>query len=76
MSTMLKTIPATVSPDGTVVLSETGELDCPADAVVTIALETADAREPNELTRLAMEEPLEGLPRFATVADLKADLES
>ena len=45
MSTMLKTIPATVSPDGTVVLSETVELDGPADAVVTIVLETGRGGE-------------------------------
>jgi hypothetical protein len=76
MSTKLKAIPATVLPDGTVVLSEAIELDGPATAVVTIVFETEDAHEPNELTRLVMEEPVEGLPRFATAAELKANLES
>ena len=73
---MLKAIPATVSPGGTVTLSEPVELDGPADAIVTIAVESAVAHDPTELTRLAMEETVEKLPRFATAAALKADLES
>ena len=58
MSTMLKTIPATVSPDGTVVLLEAVELDGPAAAVVTIALQTegGDEDDPALLSEAALED--------------------
>ena len=58
MSTMLKTIPATVSPDGTVVLSEAIELEGLVAAVVTIAFETEDADEdePALLSEAALED--------------------
>ncbi len=58
MSTMLKTIPATVSPDGTVVLSEAIELDGPVAAVVTLAFETegGDEDEPALLSEAALED--------------------
>jgi len=58
MSTKLKAIPATVSPDGTVVLSEAIELDGPVAAVVTIALETEGGGEdePALISEAALED--------------------
>ena len=72
MSATLKTVEATVSADGVVTLCE--PVTGPARAVVTLLIE--DPAEPNAATREAMNEPLEGLPRFSSVNALKADLES
>ena len=70
MSATLKTIAATVSADGTITPAE--PVTGPARAVLTVLVEQP---EPNGLTRGAIAEPLEDLPRFDTVAALKADLE-
>ncbi len=70
MPATLKTIDATVSADGTITPAE--PVTGPARAVLTLLVESP---EPNQATREAMAEPLEDLPRFATVDALKADLE-
>ena len=55
MSTILKSIPATVSPDGSVTLSEPVKLIGPAVAMVTIVLEGEDeALEPAILSEDAL----------------------
>jgi len=71
MAATLKTIQASVSADGILTLAE--PVTGPALAVVTLLVEEP---EPNETTLEALDEPLAGLPRFATIAALKADLES
>ena len=71
MPARLKTIEATVSEDGIVTLAE--PVSGPARAVLTLLIE--EQTEPNATTRDAMNEPLEDLPRFASVASLKTDLE-
>ena len=38
--------------------------------------ELLEAKEPNEVTRLAMEEPNDDLPRFNSTAELMAELNS
>ena len=43
MSTSLKSIPATIAPDGTVTLSEPIELGSITPAMVTIAVENSDS---------------------------------
>lgn len=55
MSTTLKSIPATVSPDGAVTLSEPLKLAGPAVAMVTIVFEDEDdALEPALLSEEAL----------------------
>ena len=55
MSTTLKSIPATVSPDGAVTLSEPVKLIGPAVAMLTIVLEDEDeASEPALLSEDAL----------------------
>ena len=71
MSASLRTVEATVSPEGIVTLSE--PVFGPARAILTLLVEDS---EPNADTRAAMNEPVEGLPRFTTVDDLMAHLES
>jgi hypothetical protein len=57
MSTTLRTIPATVSPDGSVRLFEPIELNGSVAAVVTIALESAATEEePAILAEPALED--------------------
>ena len=69
----MKTLDAVVEADGTVRLRQPLRLSCPAAAVVTILLHD---NEPNETTRHAMEEPLDGLPRFENVDALLQELDS
>jgi hypothetical protein len=69
---ILKTVEAIVSEDGTVTLAE--PVTGPARGVLTFLVE--EPAEPSATTREAMDEPLENLPRFASVDALKADLES
>lgn len=53
----LKSIPATVSPDGSVTLSEPVELNGPAAAMVTIVFENDDAAlEPALLSETALDD--------------------
>jgi len=57
MGATLKSIPATVSPDGSVILSEPVELTGPTAAMVTIVLEADDeALEPALLSEAALED--------------------
>ena len=57
MGMTLKSIPATVSPDGSVSLSEPVELTGPAAAMVTIVFENDDeALEPALLSEAALED--------------------
>ena len=72
MPATLKTVEAIVSEDGTVTLAE--PVTGPARAVLTLIIE--EPAEPNATTEQAMNESLEGLPRFASVDALKAELES
>lgn len=70
MQTILKTVEATVAEDGTITPAE--PLTGPARAVVTLLIEQSD---PTAVTRAAMAEPLEALPRFATLDELRAELD-
>ena len=72
MPATLRSIKATVQPDGMVHLLQPLELDAPADAVVTVLI---PSREPNAMTIAAMQEPMEKLSRFANAADLLEELE-
>jgi len=56
MGTTLKSIPATVSPDGSVSLSEPIHLTGPASAMVTIVLEGDETLEPAYLSERALED--------------------
>lgn len=57
MGAILKSIPATVSPDGSVTLSEPVELAGPAAAMVTIVFEVDDeAFEPAQLSEAALDD--------------------
>ena len=71
MAAILKTIDASVSADGTITLAEA--VTGPAKAVLTLLIEEPEA---NKKTLQAIAEPLSGLPRFASLAALKADLDS
>jgi hypothetical protein len=73
MSVTLKAIKATLNPDGSLDLSDPVSITEPMEVLITIAVED---KIPNAVTRAAMEEPKEGLPRFETVEALMADLES
>jgi hypothetical protein len=73
MGASLKTVEAIVEADGTVRLRQPMRLSGPTSAVVTFLVRD---EEPNELTRQAMDEPIEGLPRFESVDALFQDLES
>ena len=72
MPATLRSLKATVDPNGAVHLLQPLELDAPADAVVTVLI---PSREPNATTIAAMQEPVETLPRHASTAQLLADLE-
>ena len=71
MAAILRTIDALVSADGTITLAET--VTGPAKAVLTLLIEEPVA---NDETLEAIAEPLSGLPRFASLDALKADLDS
>lgn len=73
MAASLKTLDAVVEADGTVRLRQPVRLSGPAAAVVTILVHDD---EPNEVTRQAIEEPIDGLPRFESVDALFRELES
>jgi hypothetical protein len=73
MAASLKTLDAVVEVDGTIRLRQPVKLTGPASAVVTILIHDD---EPNETTRMAIEEPSDGLPRFKTVEALLQELES
>ena len=73
MAASLRTLGAVVEADGTVRLREQVRLSGPATAVVTILVHDD---EPNEATRQAMDEPVDGLPRFKSVDALFHELES
>ena len=73
MSVTLKAIRATLNPDGSLDLDYPMSVPEPVEVMVTIAVEE---KIPNAVTRAAMEEPKEGLPRFETVEALMAELES
>ena len=72
MPATLRTLKATVQPNGVVQLMQPLELDAPADAVVTVLI---PSREPNATTTAAMQESVETFPRFANAADLLEELE-
>jgi hypothetical protein len=72
MPATLRTLKATVGPDGVVHLLQPLDLDGPAEAVVTVLV---PSREPNAVTMAALQENLEELPRFKNVDDLLQDLE-
>ena len=69
----MRTVDAVVEADGTVRLRQPVRLSGPAAAVVTLLVRDD---EPNESTREAIEESVEGLPRFESVDALFQDLES
>ena len=71
MSASLKTIEATIDPDGTIHLAE--PILGPARAVITVLIEEPS---PNATTIDAMREPLETLPSFASVEALLEELNS
>ena len=73
MGASLRTVDAVVEADGTVRLRQPVRLSGPTSAVVTFLVRDD---EPNETTREAINEPLEGLPRFESVDALFQDLES
>jgi len=73
MSVTLKAIKATLNPDGSFQMDTPFPFEVPTEVMVTIAVEE---KTPNAVTRAAMEEPKEGLPRFETVEALMAELES
>lgn len=76
MKTILKAIEATIHPDGSIRMDRPFAVSEPTRIIVTMACEE---KEPNAETRRAMEQCLDGLkgqPRFDTVAELMADLES
>ena len=73
MAASLKTLDAIVEVDGSIRLIQPVRLSGPATAVVTILMPD-DA--PNETTRQAIEEPLDGLPRFKSVKALFQELET
>ena len=73
MGASLKTVDAVVEADGTVRLRQPVHLSGPTSAVVTLLMRDD---EPNETTREAIEEPVEGLPSFKSVDALFQDLES
>lgn len=72
MSVTLKTIKATLNPDGSLDMGDPVPIIEPTEVLITIAVED---KIPNAVTRAAMEEPREGLPRFKTVEALMADLD-
>ena len=73
MPVTLRTLKATIQPDGAVRFSQPLELDEPTDAVVTFLV---PSREPNETTLAAMREPKATLPHFATAQALFDELEN
>ena len=73
MAASLKTLDAVVEADGTIRLRQPVRLSGPASAVVTILVQDD---EPNEATRQAIEERIEGLPRFESVDALFQELET
>ena len=75
MAGTLKTIKATVEPDGTVHLLQPVCLDVPVDAVLTFHIEDSSSHKPNKKTIKALNEPIDGLERFDSVDALFAELE-
>ena len=73
MGASLKTVDAVVEADGTVRLRQAVRLSGPTSAVVTLIVRDD---EPNETTREAIAEPLDGLPRFESGDALFQELES
>jgi len=69
MAASLKTIQATVSADGVVTTAE--PIYGPCVAVITLLV---DEKIPNAVTRAAMDEPNEDLPRYPTASQAKAAL--
>jgi hypothetical protein len=69
MAATLKTIHATVSADGIVTTQE--PIWGPCEAVITLLVEE---RIPNAVTRAAMDESDEDLPRYTKMEDIKATL--
>ena len=69
MPASLRTLKATVQPDGVVRWLQPLELHAPAEGVMTV-------REPNATTIAAMQELAEKLPGFTSVARLFSNLDS
>ena len=69
MAASLKTIEATVSADGVVTTAE--PIFGPCKAVLTLLV---DEKVPNAVTRAAMDETDEDLPRYNTMKDIRATL--
>jgi len=70
MAAALKTIHATVSADGVVTTQE--PIWGPCEAVITLLV---DEKVPNAVTRAAMDEPTDDLPRYHTMEGIRATLE-
>lgn len=73
MGASLKTVDAVLEADGTVRLREPMRLSGPTSAVVTFLVRED---EPNETTREAIEESIEGLPRFESADALFHELDT
>jgi len=76
MSMTLKAIEATINPDGSIQMEQAFSVSEPTKVIVTLF---CDDEQPNAETQRAMSECLSGLkgqPRFDTVEELMADLES
>lgn len=69
MAAALKTIHATVSADGIVTTKE--PIWGPCEAVITLLVEE---KIPNAVTRAAMDESDEDLPRYSNMEDIRATL--
>jgi hypothetical protein len=69
MAVTLRAIEATVSADGVVTFAE--PIIGPAKAFITVLV---DEWTPNAETLAAMNEPVEGLPRYKTMEDIRATL--
>ena len=76
MGMTLKAIKATINPDGSIQMERPFSVSEPTKVIVTVF---CDDEQPNAETQRAMKECLSGLkdqPRFDSVEDLMADLES
>ena len=69
MAATLRTIEATVSEDGVITPAE--PVTGPCKAVITLLI---DEWLPNAVTVAAIEEPIDGLPRYRTAEEAKAAL--
>jgi len=74
MATTLKAIRATIRPDGTWDSETPCPLTGPTEVIITVAVD--EEKIPNETTQAAMDETLDGQPRFSSVEALLSDLES